>query len=209
MSEGTSPAPRRGNTRGPQLNALVRRQYVFSLRCTGASYEAIYQAAQRRFGTELPHSYNRRSVHRDVMEEMQVRRDGLQETVELVRVLELQRLDQLQLAIWPRAIGTPADFANGIPAVPAELEAQQQILRLMQQRMRLLPGLAAPVKVAPTTPDGEAAYSSSMHVDEAFCVEVAQLLAAHGLMYANGNGADPGPYGDPDANGAAEGSPTE
>lgn len=203
-----APSPRHGNTRGPQLSALVRRQYVFSLRCTGATYEAIFQAAQRRFGTALPRSYNRRNVHKDVMEELTQRREELNETVEIVRVMELQRLDQLQLGVWARAVGTPADLQRGIPAEPADIEAQQQVLRIMQQRIRLLPGLAAPIKVAPTTPDGEKAYDGALVVDDTFCFEVAHLLAEYGQLHANGTG--PGFNGtDTASNGRPSSAPAE
>jgi hypothetical protein len=178
---------RSSRTQGRYLAVLVRRQYVFALRATGATYETIFQAARRHFGLALPRSYDRRQVHKDVMDEFRKRRAELADTVETVRALELARLDQLQLAVWQRAMGTPPDIERGLPAVAPDLEAGQQILRIMQQRMRLLPGLAAPQASAPTTPNGKAPYDPQTPVTEAFCIEVASLLAQFGGLHTNGH----------------------
>jgi hypothetical protein len=61
-----------------------------------------------------------------------------------VRQLELARLDRWLLQL------------NG-PIMAGSLEAMDRGLKIMTRRAQLL-GLDAPAKVAPTTPDGTAAY---------------------------------------------------
>lgn len=168
--------PRRGKTRRDSLVALQRRQYVFSLRRTGASYEAIYQATVRRFGAELPRHYSRWKVYQDVCHELERTREELADDVEAVRAQELDRLDHLQLAIWPLAIGRPADLERGLPAQPPDLEAQRQILAIQARRAKYLPGLEVPVKVAPTTPDGLQGWEPTTGL--ASLLEVARTVAS-------------------------------
>ena len=193
MAEEPQERPRnRGKTRADMLNVLVRRQFVFQLRRRGATYETIFQAARQRFGAQLPKSYDRRQVHKDVLAELTHLRTELAEDVEAVRHLELDRLDNLFMAIWPKAIGTPADMQRGLPAVPPDLDAQDMILKIMARRARYLPGLEAPMKVAPTNPAGTEPWDPSAYITDAFCEEVAGLLAQYGQIMSNGH-ADPGP----------------
>src|SRR5262245_41463270 len=110
------------------LHVQARRQYVLSLRRTGASYEVIYQAAVRRFGAELPPSYSRFNVFRDVLEALKPAQAEQTRNVEALRTLELERLDQLMLALYPLAVGKPADLERGTAAVPPDLEALRQVL---------------------------------------------------------------------------------
>ena len=180
--KGSQPRKRRNKTRQDTVAVLQRRQYVFSLRVTGASYEMILQATQRRFGAELPLSYTRRSVCKDVLAEMKQRRDELEELVETVRILELDRLDKMLLADWAAALGRPADLTRGLEAVPPDLQAQDMVLKLMSRRARYLPGLEGPVKIAPTTPDGEKPYDPLAAITEDYTNEVAMILAEHGQI---------------------------
>jgi hypothetical protein len=122
MAEEPQERPRnRGKTHADTLNVLVRRQFVFQLRRRGATYETIFQAARQRFGAQLPKSYDRRQVHKNVLAELTHLQTELAEDVEAVWHLELDRLDSLFMAIWPKAIGTPADMQRGLPAVPPDL----------------------------------------------------------------------------------------
>jgi hypothetical protein len=59
-----------------------------------------------------------------------------------VRAMELARLDELTLAVWPAARG-------------GDLSAVACVLRIMERRARLL-SLDAPMLVAPTSPPGPA-----------------------------------------------------
>lgn len=58
-----------------------------------------------------------------------------------VRKLELQRLDRLLRALWPRALGTQTDAPND--------KAVGRVLQLMERRAKLL-GLDQAVKVEQT-----------------------------------------------------------
>jgi hypothetical protein len=46
-----------------------------------------------------------------------------------------------------------------------------------------LPGLAASVKIAPTTPDGDTPWNLETAVTPKFAGDVAQVLAEFGLMH--------------------------
>ncbi len=65
---------------------------------------------------------NRGTAHRIVSQALEAREV---ESVDLLRQLELDRLDALQLAVWPRAM------RGEVPAVLA-------VLRVLDQRIRLL-----------------------------------------------------------------------
>lgn len=189
--------PRPKKTRVDHLAALQRRQYVFSLRCTGASFTTIYEAVKRRFPDTLPKSYNRRHCYNDVMLELTTIREELAKDVEAVRALELQRLDQMQLAIWPLALGRQADLERGTPAQPPDLEAQRQILAIQARRAKYLPGLDVPTRVAPTTPEGDAPYQPIPVAEppEHFFAELTTLFQQLGPQHGNGY-ASPAPVDD-------------
>lgn len=191
------PSPGRRKTSAREMNVMLRRQYVFSLRCTGASYSVIYDAVQRRFGTTLPKSYNRRRVHEDVLDELALHKQDLAHDVEVVRQLELQRLDQLQLAIWSLALGRQADLERGLPAQPPDLEAQRQLLAIQARRAKYLPGLEVPARIAPTTPAGDAPYQPGPAAgpSEHFFAELTTLFQQLGPQHGNGYAS---PRSDPD-----------
>ena len=94
----------------------------------------------------------------------------------MVLALELERLDALTLAAWPRARA-------------GDDRAIRVVLRIMQRRAKLL-GLDAPLKSATTSqrqdvPVHEAGWSP------AFCTEVLELLALYGQDLRT-NGTTPG-----------------
>jgi hypothetical protein len=86
--------------------------------------------------------------------------DTLQEPADELRDLELQRLDEMQLGLWPLA-------ENG------NLGAVDKVLKIMERRAKLL-GLDAPQKIAPTTPDGENPY---MSMEAGELLEIARKIA--------------------------------
>lgn len=67
---------------------------------------------------------------------------------EELRALELERLDRMQLAIWPMAIGTDEEGkrvdANGKPIIPHG-DSIDRVLSIMARRAKLL-GLDAPTE---------------------------------------------------------------
>ena len=131
---------RHGTTRADHLHAQQRRAFVLRLRQAGTTYEAIAHAVRRQFGLDAPAGYDRRAAHRDVIRMMRQVEAELTEAAQLVRQMELERLDELQLSIWP------ATRAGNLDAI-------HTILRLMERRAGLL-NLDAPMKFAQTTPEG-------------------------------------------------------
>ena len=167
---------RKGATRPDHLQVLERRTFVFGLRKLGTSYRAIHQACLRRFGDTLPRSYHPRHVYADVLTTMQQMHSELAEDVALVRQLELARLDDLTLNVWPRARA-------------GDDRAIVVVLRLMERRARLL-GLDGPLTIARTAPKGQDLPPPEM-MSEEYVNEVCRLLALHGQMLIN-NGTTPG-----------------
>src|SRR5215510_14418499 len=153
-------------TSAKTLAVLARRQYVLSLRRAGMTYDAIYQAAVRRFGAELPKSYNRWTVYKDVTEALEVLADEHLDNVRALRSLELERLDQLLFALYPRALGRPADLTRGLEAVPPDLAAVREVLAIQARRARYIPGLEGPYQVAPTTPEGTQSWHPSAPIPQ-------------------------------------------
>jgi hypothetical protein len=185
---------RRGNgkTSAITLRVAQRRHYVVSLRRTGASYGAILQAARRHFGAELPPTYNRSKVYADVLHELQQAQLEQTKDLEALRALELERLDQLQFALYPLALGKPADLATGAPPIPPDLEAIRQVLAIQARRARYLPGLEGPLHVAPTTPDGTQPYQphGAAEPSATFFQELAVLFQQLGPQHLVADGLD-------------------
>ena len=182
------PGVRRGRQKAIELATLERRQYVFRLRITGASFGRISQLMHQdpAWAARLPKTYRDAEVWRDVMTEIKRRRDSMSIDVEAIRQQELELLDQMQLAIIQRALGTPANPRTGEPAQPADLEAQRQLLGIMERRARYLPGLNAPTPVAPVTPDGTASYDPGQ-ASAAFFAELSVLVQQLGPQHLLGD----------------------
>lgn len=89
------------------------------------------------------------SAYKSVQAAMQktLRQAGSEE----VRALELERLDRMQLAIWPAALGS-APEAGGKP-VPPHGDSIDRVLKIMKRRAELL-GLDAPVNLRHAGHDG-------------------------------------------------------
>jgi len=131
---------RQGKTRADQLRALERREYVLSLRRAGARYRDIAQQVVNRFGAEnLPLHYDERYACDDVMTALSRQKERTAEAAESVREMELQRLDEMFLHLWPLARRRQED---GGP----DLKAMDRLLRIMEHRARLIPGLSAPTE---------------------------------------------------------------
>jgi hypothetical protein len=156
---------RQPSTSARRVHAQRRRAFVLALRQTGASYEAIAHAVHRHFRGEVSPGFDKRSAHRDIRRAMQQVQTELEEAVEIVRHLELARLDELQLSIWPLARA-------------GNLDAINTILRLMARRSTLL-GLDTPLKYARTTPTGQPVTPASQGNEAITLEELAALLAAH------------------------------
>lgn len=102
------------------VNALDRQLTALRLRRAGVPYADIAK--------ELGYA-GRDGAHRAVKAAL---RKTLQEPADELRALELERLDALQMALWPRA-------------QKGDKVAIDQVLKIMERRAKLL-GLDAPAK---------------------------------------------------------------
>jgi hypothetical protein len=163
---------RQGKTKGRHLAVLARRRYVFELRLTGATYTLIRDSIHRepQFQNRLPRLYDERQVYRDVVAEMK-RLRPTNDQIDAVRQMELDRLDALHLALWPRAL-------DGDPT------AIEQVLKLMARRARYMPGVEAPIQVAQTTPEGAPVPPHEAGWSADFCAQVIELLVTYGSTAA-------------------------
>lgn len=108
-----------------------RRKYSIQLRSAGLSYREIAKEMLQRYGTDmLPTTYDERYAHRDVKFELDRLRLETMESASDYRMLELERLDQMQTAIFGMAIS-------------GDLKAVDRMLKIMHHRA-LLMGLYAP-----------------------------------------------------------------
>jgi DNA-binding transcriptional MocR family regulator len=109
--------------------------------------------------------------HTTVLEDIaavraELHRSTLQ-TAEEYRTLELERLDSLQVPMWQLAMGRPAIPANGNTprqeAVPPNIEAARAVLRISDQRAKLL-GI----------------YKTSGRIDIIFIREIIKMIEQRG-----------------------------
>lgn len=109
-----------GKKRTTNVAKVDRTVTALALRREGMSYEAIAQ----RLGISQPTAW------RDVSDALKALQ---QEPAEDLRKIEVQRLDDLLLALWPKA-------KKGHPA------SVDRVIRIMERRARLL-GLDAPTSI--------------------------------------------------------------
>lgn len=128
--------PRRVATSPAKITADARRREAVALRMTGQTYAEIGAA----LGVSRPQAF------RLVTAEIARWAAEARETIDALRALESDRLDASQAAIWPGVL-------------KGELDAIDRFLRISARRCALL-GLDRPVKVAPTTPDGDAEFTA-------------------------------------------------
>lgn len=115
--------PAKGQKKGQQVTiASERRREAFDLRKRGATYDEI--------GRVL--GITKQAAYELVKRELDYIRANMQDDVEAVRAMELERLDRL-------FAGSYAQAAGGDP------KALASIMRVMERRARLL-GLDAPIR---------------------------------------------------------------
>lgn len=135
-----------------QLDTQTRRSFVLSLRKSGATYRQIAQAAEQQFGADaLPRGWDERYAYNDIARELEKLKTLNSGLTEDVRELEVQRLDELLLSMWPQA-------------KKGNQGAVDRVLRIMERRARLL-GLDAPTR-ADVTSGGEAIKANVIVVRE-------------------------------------------
>ena len=126
---------------------------ALGLRKAGASYDAIGKA----MGLSKTRAYQL------VTEGLEEINETVRDEATAVKRLELERCDELLLALWsqrknPRVVDT--------------------IVRVMDRRARL-EGLDAPLKVAPTTPDGLALPAGGLDLTRLSLEDLESLEAIH------------------------------
>lgn len=128
-----------------------RRVKALELRKAGLSYRAIAAAL------DVSEPTAHKDVH-TVLARLAKQADGKGEEY---RQLELERLDALIASVWSQARG------NKKEGIPPDLAAMDRLMRLMQQRARLM-GLDAPVTVkhTGTGKDGEIEFNVNDARDE-------------------------------------------
>lgn len=116
------------------ITVAQRKGAALELRSLGLNYREVFEAMKQRYpGDLLPSTYDERYVWRDIHDEMDRIRTDNSETATHVKVLELNRLDQLQSALMRSAL-------SGDP------KAVTAALKIMDHRAKLL-GLYAPNQV--------------------------------------------------------------
>ena len=167
-SEGdlTMPGNQGWRATGQDVELTVKEIKAVQLRASGASYSDIAGA--------LGYS-NRSGAFKAVRRALQ--RWG-SEAVEELRILELARLDQITLKLWPQVLGKPArDHGDGRidEPVPPSMKAMELYLKVSQRRARLL-GLDAPTMLDLVGSDDES-QGDRVVADYEQLVELVQELA--------------------------------
>lgn len=118
------------------IETAERRQFVLEKRKAGMTYREIASAAIKEFGREaLPNNWDCRYAWLDVKRELDKLRNIIGEDAEDVRQMEVERLNDLLWALWPKATAEDADYG-----------AIDRVLRVMKRRAGLL-GLDAPERL--------------------------------------------------------------
>jgi hypothetical protein len=120
---------------GTKITASERRRRAIELRREGLSYQVIADQL----------GMAKSSVHNTVGKAMSCLKESIAGETRVLVVMEMDRLDTMQAAIWGQAMD-------------GHLGSIDRLLKIMDRRAKLL-GLDAPAKVAPTTPDGKEAWS--------------------------------------------------
>lgn len=144
-----------------RLRAEEHRARALQLRLAGATYEQI--------GQQL--NFTRQHAYYLVSTALARTRARNEETAEQMVALDLGRLDALLLGLWQQA-------AQG------NLLVIDRVLKIMERRARLC-GLDAPTKLAPTSPDGQAAWQPEEASDD-FYQDLLSILTEHGGLHPNG-----------------------
>jgi hypothetical protein len=143
------------------LRAEQQRLQALQLRQAGATYTQIGQ----ELGCTRQHAFYLVST---ALARIKSRTE---ETAEQMLALDLGRLDAMLLGIYRTALS-------------GNLFAIDRVLKILERRARLA-GLDAPSKVAPTTPDGQAAWQPEQAPDN-FYHDILSILTEHGGLPANG-----------------------
>lgn len=153
-------------TRAANIVRKATQADALQLRLEGLTFAQI--GARLHCTLDRAHKLVTRAV-----DEITKRRDT---NAEGVRQMELARLDKLQAAAWPLAMGSPAIPAqDGKPAVAArepDMKAMDRVIRIMQERAKLM-GLYPKSSL----PDGDP-MGSETDAPPAFVQNIQQVIFA-------------------------------
>lgn len=125
-------------SRSRELETAERRAFVVQCRRMGATYADIAQAVIEQFGERTPKGYCDRHAHQDLTRELARTRKEMSSTLEDLREIELQRLEEMHSRLYPVALGTEH--------VPPDVFATDRVLKIMDRRAALT-GMNAPQKM--------------------------------------------------------------
>lgn len=106
---------------------LERDRQAFVLRVAGATWREIAEALNMTNASMAFKAYERHMAALTPADE-----------AEDYRKLELQRLDTLHKALWPKALGDPGDPRTGRLPVEPDHDAIRALLQIHDRRVRLL-----------------------------------------------------------------------
>jgi hypothetical protein len=124
------------STKGQREQAAERRLKAFELRKAGASF--------RQIGREL--GVSEAQAHRDIMQALETLAKLTEPEVQHLRMIELQRLDEMQARLWPLITHTEINPVTGMRVPKPDQFAIDRVIRIMERRARLS-GIDAPLRV--------------------------------------------------------------
>ena len=132
--------------RPQRAKAIVRQQKCLELRVAGATYRQISKAL-----TEAGTPCGVKTAFQDVQRAIRAIQKYTHEQAETLKQLEIDRLDNLMMALWNKATATNPD-----------VKAAMACLRIMESRRTLL-GLDAPPKL-PTPMESDIPYEFTLKI---------------------------------------------
>jgi len=170
--------------RAQNITVAERRDYAVKMRTAGLNFREILAEMISRYGREnLPPTYDERYVYRDVKYELNKLRAETLETAQDLRLMELDRLDQLQTAIMNRALG-------------GDLKAIDRILNIMKMRSNLM-GLNAPTQTKVEVSDWRSEIVNLIKTGKITVEQAEEELGKElvaGLLVAGGEGVIEGEF---------------
>jgi hypothetical protein len=135
-----------------RLEAQAKRAEALTLRRAGASYDKIAAAL----------GISTKNAYKHVMKGLAALKKMNDELAEQVRQLELQRLDEMQTALYAAALSPVPQTAldrEGKPVIvdsgrDQQLRVIDRVIKIMERRDALM-GVNAPTKVEQSGPNGE------------------------------------------------------
>lgn len=87
------------------MKTAERRRFVVAARLQGWNYRQIADGVAKKFADDLPKGYDERYAYKDFARELKKLQAEVRESVNELRLLQLERLDDLLKGVWERAKG--------------------------------------------------------------------------------------------------------